>query len=157
MRADGPVLSEPAEARFRLAADALSVRDGLRQAFSAEPLLSLSAEDRGTAEIVLAEVLNNVVEHACATGNGPILLALSLGEGLLQCRVEDEGTPMPGGALPAGRPGDPAALPEGGFGWHLIRLLCQSLRYERAGGRNLLSFSLPAERSRGRAGDCPRL
>lgn len=157
MRADGLAANAPAEARFRLPADAPSVRDGLRQAFAAEPLLSLSEDDRGTAEIVLAEVLNNVVEHACAAGSGPILLALSLDGGLLHCRVEDEGAAMPGGTLPAGRPRDPAALPEGGFGWHLIRVLCRDLRYERAGGRNCLRFSLPAERSRGRGGDCPRL
>ena len=154
MRADGPALSE---ALFRLPADALSVRDGLRRAFAAEPLLSLTEDDRGTAQIVLAEVLNNVVEHAGAAGRGPILLALSLDGGLLHCRVEDGGEAMPGGALPAGPPRDPAALPEGGFGWHLIRLLCLGLRYERAGDRNRLSFSLPAERSPRRDGDCLRL
>lgn len=137
------------EVRFRLQADAGSVRDGMKRIFAAEPLLSMSDDDRGNAEIVLAEVLNNVVEHAHAAGSGPILLVLSLGEGFLHCRVEDEGTPMPGGELPGGHPLDPADLPEGGFGWHLIRLLCHDLRYERIGGRNCLGFSLPAGRSGG--------
>jgi len=151
MPADGQVLSEAraGEARFSLQADAGSVRDGLRRVLAAEPLLSLSGEDRGRAELVLAEVLNNVVEHAHAAGHGPILLALSPGEGLLHCRVEDGGNAMPGGGLPAGQPPEPTNLPEGGFGWHLIRLLCHGLRYERSGGRNRLSFSLPAERSGG--------
>lgn len=151
MRADGCALPmmKAGEAGFTMQADAGSVRDGLRRVLAAEPLLSLSGEDRGNAEIVLAEVLNNVVEHAHAGGSGPILLVLSPGEGCLHCRIEDEGAAMPGDELPAGHPPDPTELPEGGFGWHLIRLLCHDLRYERSGGKNLLSFSLPAERSRG--------
>lgn len=143
-----PVMA-PMEVRFRLQADAGSVRDGMKRILATEPLLSMSDDDRGNAQIVLAEVLNNVVEHAHAAGSGPILLVLSLAEGFLHCRVEDEGTPMPGDELPGGHALDPADLPEGGFGWHLIRLLCHDLRYERIGGRNCLGFSLPAERSGG--------
>lgn len=151
MRADGCALPmmKTGEVRFTLQADARSVRDGLRRALAAEPLLSLSGEDRGNAEIVLAEVLNNVVEHAHPSGSGPILLVLSSGEGLLHCRIEDEGVAMPGGGLPAGHPPNPADLPEGRFGWHLIRRICHGLRYERSGGGNRLSFSLPAGRSGG--------
>lgn len=154
MQADGPpgaLCCGPgpgdlmSEAVFHMCADPASVRDGLRRAFAARPLSALTGEDRGIAEIVLSEVLNNVIEHAYAQGGGPILLAVSPGPGRLQCRVEDEGAAMPGGGLPAGPPPDPADLPEGGFGWHLIRCLCQSLRYERAGRVNRLHFSLSAE------------
>lgn len=134
-------------ARFQIESEQAAVRKVLCQALSAEPLAGLSDDDRGTAEIVLAEVLNNVVEHAYAAGTGPILLTLQLGDGWLHCLVEDEGAAMPGGEPPAGRAPDPAALPEGGFGWHLIRVLCSGLRYERQDGMNRLSFSLPAERS----------
>ena len=40
-------------------------------------LRSLSPDDRGTAEIVLAEVLNNIAEHAYARFPGQIRLSLS--------------------------------------------------------------------------------
>ena len=153
MLADGPPPGPMANAlptetaRFQIQSEVTAVRDGLRRALSAEPLAGLSQDDRGTAEIVLAEVLNNVVEHAYAAGTGPILLTLRLGDGWLHCLVEDEGVAMPGGEPPAGHAPDPADLPEGGFGWHLIRVLCQGLRYERQDGMNRLSFSLPAQRS----------
>ena len=55
---------------------------------------------------------------------------------------------MPGGRPPAGRLPDGADcalvdLPEGGFGWHLIRTLTRDLAYVRSGGCNRLSFLLP--------------
>lgn len=136
-----------AESLFLIASDPASVREGLRRALTEVPLSRLTGEDRGTAEIVLAEVLNNIVEHAYASSTGDIRLILSLGPGNLVCRIEDEGRPMPGGTLPAGTLPDPSDLPEGGFGWHLIRVLSQGLTYDRVGGVNRLSFMLPAELS----------
>jgi serine/threonine-protein kinase RsbW len=130
-----------------MAYDSLSVREGLRQSLSQDPLKGLAPDDRGTAEIVLAEVLNNIVEHAYASFPGKIRLHLSLGQGVLVCRVEDDGVAMPTGAAPNGRLSDPNDLPEGGFGWHLIRTLSTDLVYERDGPMNRLRFSLPAEQS----------
>jgi serine/threonine-protein kinase RsbW len=124
-----------------------SVRDGLRRAMDRPPLAGLSQHDRSTAEIVLAEVLNNVAEHAYALDAGPIRLWLGWSEGRLTCRIEDEGLPMPGGAPPQGRLPRPEELAEGGFGWHLIRSLAVDLAYERAKGMNRLCFTLPAEQS----------
>ncbi|MEZ5798130.1 MAG: ATP-binding protein [Paracoccaceae bacterium] len=150
MLADGGALRVmQAVALFRMASDSRDVRAGLHRALQAEPLSLLSADDRSTAEIVLAEVLNNIAEHAYAQGDGTILLSLALGHDRLDCVIEDQGGPMPGGALPEGAAPDPARLPEGGFGWHLIRTLCCDLSYERIGPTNRLKFSLPAERSRG--------
>lgn len=145
----GIVTPMPTTASFVLPSDADAVRDGLRDALGLSPLDRLSDDDRGTAEIVLAEVLNNVVEHAYATHSGDIRLFLSLGDGSLHCVIEDEGHPMPGGNPPAGNLPDPKEMPEGGFGWHLIRILSSDLRYERDGRCNRLSFSLPAEQSAG--------
>ncbi len=136
-------------ASFRMTSDPLSVRDGLRLALQSAPLSLLNPGDRSTAEIVLAEVLNNVVEHAYSGQAGPIRLWLDHEPGRLRCRIEDEGAPMPGGCLPAGRLPDTAELAEGGFGWHLIRSLALDLQYERAGGTNRLHFDLPAEQSGG--------
>jgi serine/threonine-protein kinase RsbW len=52
---------------------------------------------------------------------------------------------MPKDGLPEGRLvtlAETATLPEGGFGWFLIRTLSRDLDYRREGGRNLLSFRL---------------
>ncbi len=143
----GGVHAMPDRVCFQMMSDPDSVRATLREAMETGPVARLSVEDRSTAEIVLAEVLNNIVEHAYADGLGSIRLCLSLSAGRLNCRIEDEGRPMPGGQPPAGRAPDPADLPEGGFGWHLIRSLSQGLTYVRTGQINQLTFSLPAEQS----------
>lgn len=99
------------------------------------------------AELVLAEVLNNVVEHAYGEAGGRVEVSLQKGPGGVQCLITDEGRAMPGGELPEGRlPGGPeinlSDLPEGGFGWHLIRSLSTDLTYARVDGQNRLSFLL---------------
>lgn len=128
--------------RMVIPGEPMAVRDALRRVFAAPMMGALDEDARGTAELVLAEVLNNVVEHAYAGAPGEIDLRLGLLPGSLLCMVRDRGRPMPGerlpgGALPVILPDDP---PEGGFGWHLIRSLSQDLRYRRAGGRNHLRF-----------------
>jgi serine/threonine-protein kinase RsbW len=111
---------------------------------------ALEDDLRGTAEIVLAEVLNNIVEHAYADQAGDITLRLVRHDGEVHCTVSDAGAPMPGLCLPEG-PFQPlkdlADLPEGGFGWFLIRSLTEGLAYQRSKGLNSLSFQLPAKQS----------
>lgn len=98
--------------------------------------------------IVLGEVLNNIVEHAY----------LESGEGMIDLRAEitspgviielcDKGLEMPGANLPEGalpelgvEVGD---LPEGGFGWFMIRSLTRDLEYVRIGDTNRLRFRIP--------------
>lgn len=143
----GSLIAMPDQALFVMSSEAGSVRDCLHRAMASAPMTLLSDDDRGTAEIVLAEVLNNVVEHAYAELSGDIRLSLALKPGQLDCQIEDDGVPMPGGDAPAGNLPDPEDLPEGGFGWHLIRVLSSGLTYQRLGKTNRLSFSLPAERS----------
>lgn len=126
-------------------AEAMAVRDALRQLFAAAPLCDLSVDGQGTVEIVLAEALNNIVEHAYAHGDGRIDLRLHHRTPDLWCEITDAGLPMPNGTLPAGillgfSPGED--LPEGGFGWFLIRTLAQDLAYCRSQGKNLLRFRL---------------
>ena len=101
------------------------------------------------AELVLAEVLNNVVEHAVrGHQNARITVEWDQRPGGLDLRVTDTGKPMPGGDAPAGdlpeRP-DPATAPsEGGYGWFLIRSLAKDLSYRRVDGVNELRISLGA-------------
>ena len=120
----------------------MAVRDALRLLVKGLPD---DGADLGMVELVLAEVLNNVVEHAYAGGHGKIELTIQLTSTDLSCAIVDEGDPMPDGTLPAGDLDAAFAtdgLPEGGFGWHLIRSLSQDLRYDRYKGRNHLSFRL---------------
>lgn len=128
-------------------ADALAVRHGLECLFAQEPLRCLSDDLRGTAEIVMAEALNNIVEHAYSAGAGAIEISVKLGEHGLDCTIADHGAPMPNHTLPKGAPhilDDMENLPEGGFGWFLIRTLAQDLQYSRSRDQNFLRFRLPA-------------
>lgn len=137
----------PHQACLIIQSDTLAVREVLGALMSMAPLLGLSDEVRGNAEIVLAEALNNVVEHAYRDGPGPIRVCIDHLAPLLTFSVFDQGAEMPGGTLPTGRLeplGAPEDLPEGGFGWFLIRTLTLDLRYERAGGTNHLRFALQA-------------
>lgn len=127
--------------RFR--GEALAVRAALRESLAALAPHLPSAELRGTVEIVLAEVLNNIVEHAYGNTPGPVELQLRPGPRGLEVFVADEGRPFPQGHPP--RPdtrttGD--ALPEGGFGWPLIHSLTRDIAYRRHAGRNELRFRL---------------
>lgn len=127
-----------------------AVRDGLRALLDTLLLRSLPEDGRGTAEIVLAEALNNIVEHAYAHHDGEIEVSLQLQQNQLLCHISDSGLPMPGGELPDGilpALGAFEDLPEGGFGWHLIRSLSKDLQYRREGDRNLLSFRLDTQQS----------
>jgi serine/threonine-protein kinase RsbW len=145
MPCDPGVGQDAADAQsFRLVipSDPLAVRAGLRQLMAAAVMQQLTPDGRGVAEIVLAEVLNNVVEHAYAEAAGEITLSVRREGGLLTCRVTDTGRPMPGGQPPDPGLTPPEQLPEGGFGWYLIRTLARDLRYLRHEGRNELCLSL---------------
>jgi serine/threonine-protein kinase RsbW len=99
-------------------------------------------------EIVVAEVLNNIVEHAYETRpGGEIRLQLAFTAISLQAEFTDFGRAMPCNCVPAGAPADldvpRDALPEGGFGWFLIRSLCSRLDYVHAAGENRLQLEVP--------------
>lgn len=95
---------------------------------------------RVTAEIVLAEALNNVSEHAFVGRTGMVRLRLDRADGGLACVIEDDGRELPADlVLPQALP-DCGDLPEGGFGWHLIRTLTRRICYARVDGMNRLSL-----------------
>ncbi len=133
----------PGITRLTLASDPASVREGLERLFSAPPLTDLAEDLRGTVEIVMAEILNNIVEHAYAGDEGQIEMTLQDAESGLHCLISDCGRPFPLGEPPAGDlPGLEGDIPEGGFGWALIRAYAEDLHYERRAGRNHLRFRI---------------
>ena len=125
----------------------IPVRDALKSVMGAVSGLNLPPETSDSLQIALAELLNNVVEHAHGDrGEGRIELRLQADRRGLSCSVVDDGIEMPGGTLPAGCDDwsldSLADLPEGGFGWYLIRQAVEELRYVRECGLNRVSFRL---------------
>lgn len=108
---------------------------------------AVDADTMGRLELVLAEVMNNVAEHACAPGATPGLMHLCvvMHDSGLSCAITDHGNQLPPDCLrPRGLPAmDPLDLPEGGFGWFLIQGLTHSLCYYREDHRNCLAFTVP--------------
>jgi serine/threonine-protein kinase RsbW len=99
-------------------------------------------------QVVFGEVMNNIVEHAYNEGpDGWINIQLQCDEqGSFSCCVLDRGQEMPYQQLPPGTLPDSSGpmetLPEGGFGWFLIRQLTRQLTYQRDGDMNRLTFCL---------------
>lgn len=107
----------------------------------------LTREEIDTVELVVAEVLNNVGEHSYGTATpGSVSLVvreLTNGIGFL---IADAGRRMPGCALPDGdRPAiakPRRQMPEGGFGWFMVRYLARDLTYVRRNGVNEVRFRI---------------
>lgn len=110
--------------------------------------LALDVEELGAIELVLAEVVNNIVEHAYANGlrRGPIHLCCRLRRDGLHFEFTDLGLSIPGKSTPLGLPVnvdvDLLDLPEGGYGWFLIQDLAKDVAYRRRGQVNHLSLRM---------------
>ncbi|MFW2543050.1 ATP-binding protein [Primorskyibacter sp. 2E107] len=134
--------------RYVLSSRPEAVRETLGDIRNALIQRGVRAEKLGPCELVLAEAMNNIVEHAYKDAdNGEIRITLSLDATHLKARIEDSGGMMPQSSLPTGEMKSVdvalADLPEGGFGWFLIRSMTDELRYRRKDGINLLDFSIP--------------
>lgn len=103
------------------------------------------AEVAGNLQIVLAEALNNVAEHAF-DGLEPseASVAIALRGDHLRVVLRDTGHPLPQRLLqpppPPNLAGETDVLPEGGFGWALIHQLTSRLEYSRTDRENRLSL-----------------
>lgn len=137
--------------RLTFVVDPLAIRAALAQLTAAPPLAGVSADDRERVQLVLAEALNNIAKHAYAGNPGLVEVTLLRQKSGLVCQIADQGGPMPGGKAPDGKLIDPAKLPlsdlpEGGFGWSMIRTLTLGLTYRRDGDWNRLGFMIPLRR-----------
>lgn len=96
-----------------------------------------------SVRLCMAEALNNIVDHAYEGHDGHSIQAdVTLTGDKYHVELTDEGKPMPGGQLPSGEldfdETDFDAMPEGGFGWMLIRTEMDVVDYQRTEGRNVL-------------------
>ncbi|MHA6326233.1 ATP-binding protein [Roseivivax sp. CAU 1753] len=96
--------------------------------------------------LICAEALNNIVEHAHADREGGWIRVAVRTDTPCQITFRDNGAPITDGILPQGRPAMPGqstqSLPEGGFGWLLIRSLSSDLDYSHEDGENTLRVTL---------------
>ena len=127
-----------------LSSDAAAIRCALEQIMASKPVLQLPQDLSARLQLVLAEVLNNVVEHAYVLNAGRIRVSVTVLPSGIECCVCDSGCPMPDGRPPAGvlPEWSEAEPPEGGFGWFLIRQLTSGLHYRRQGMCNELRFRI---------------
>jgi serine/threonine-protein kinase RsbW len=132
---------------LRVLARNRSIRDALAEVRARLASIPLTEEELATVEVVLAEVMNNIAEHAYAwRRDGEMILILRVSPEGLNISVSDEGLPMPDLEVPFGEGLDPTApltdLPEGGFGWLIIRQLARDVSYTRQDDVNHLSFRI---------------
>ncbi len=128
-----------------------AVRDALGGFLAKLSPLHLTCEDIANVELVVAETLNNIVEHAFAGHPQPGFIRISCchRQNALCLIITDLGNTMSGLAVPAAKHFDPETpvtdLPEGGFGWGLIRQLTDEITYKRSGLLNVLSLRIPLQ------------
>lgn len=126
----------------------MAVRHALKQIFAKLDQLALDAEESATVELVLAEAMNNIVEHAYPVEDpqGPIHVQCCQKINGLHFTIKDRGHPMPDGQMPLGLAQsvdvDPFDMPEGGYGWFLIKDLAKDLSYQRVGQENHLDLRI---------------
>lgn len=132
----------PRPDRHLIAADPQAVRDLLLVLEGGAEMAALSPDSRDCALLVLAEALNNVVEHGYPGAAGWIGLLPVPGRAGLAWRVVDAGRPAPDLAqMQRAMPDGPA---EGGFGWPLIWALTDEVRLSRRRGLNILTLRMRA-------------
>lgn len=124
-----------------------AVRCAIAEAMAWLTDCKVADSDRGNVEIVLAEALNNVVEHGQMLPNEDITIILALSSHHVQCTIRDTGVRSSvlverrNGA--ASCPGDIDALPEGGFGISLIQAIASEIEYLPVAQGNLVALTVP--------------
>lgn len=96
-------------------------------------------------QIALSEAVNNIVEHAYANNPfGKVEITCSLEDQNLLIEIQDTGLPLPNLELPKGKlsplSSNLESLPEGGFGWFLIKELTTNVHYRRVDETNNLQL-----------------
>jgi serine/threonine-protein kinase RsbW len=116
------------------------IRAVLSQLINSPITVGLTESRLRDLELVLAEALNNVAEHAYAQmPGGEVRVSVTRQTDHLVVAIRDHGVQMP-----VQRPQIPAPADndtsEGGRGWLLINALCRKVSYERLAGTNRLTL-----------------
>jgi anti-sigma regulatory factor (Ser/Thr protein kinase) len=100
-------------------------------------------DDIHSIQLLLDEVVINVIKHGYKDEKGrPIDVTLSLEGKTLTIRVEDEARPFDPTAAPPPNLDLPIEeRPIGGLGVHIVKSLTDSMDYQRAGSRNILTMT----------------
>jgi len=130
---------------YSFQATELDARGGVGTVVERLRSMGLPAARADDVQIALSEAVNNVVEHAYAdTTPGDVDIGCNLDTEQLWISIRDAGLPLPNETLATRKPADLSGpredLPEGGFGWFLIRELTSAVTYERDNGTNRLSL-----------------
>lgn len=133
----------PRRERHVIRACPAAVRGLLERLERGPELADLTEEERDCTLLVLAEALNNVVEHGYRGHPGWIgVLRGARGSGR-DWHILDKADAAPEAA--SMRPDMPGAGAEGGFGWPLILALTEEVALRRRRGFNVLSLRMRGE------------
>jgi serine/threonine-protein kinase RsbW len=95
-------------------------------------------------EVAVVEGVNNAIKHAYRGKPGhEVEVVITLSPDQISFQVSDQGNFMklPGFSGADFDPGDIQNLPEAGMGLQIMRSVMDEVRYETAGGRNVLTLS----------------
>lgn len=108
----------------------------------------VSADYLGNVALVLAEALNNIIEHACAYSKDmQIAVKIWMDRTGVMLKLVDNGREMDNLPVKKEMNGHLVGLddlPEGGFGWFLIYSLSEEISYTRTKDRNELFIRVPS-------------
>jgi serine/threonine-protein kinase RsbW len=138
--------------RIGFAAQQIAARQAIIATVSRLQKSGVSPAQCGDIEIALAEAVNNVVEHACVGLPGASgCITCQVNDHILIIEISDTGRALPELRLPSGSRTDLsvplAELPEGGFGWFLIRQVAANVSYKRLDGQNRLRLEFLTDRT----------
>lgn len=139
-----PEKDTPPNLHLRLNADQETVTNTVQKVIRWLGENGIDEETSGELEIVMAEALNNVVEHAYGfRQEGEIRLNLSITDAHIVVNIIDKGARFSGPPPPMEN--DVANLsifdlPEGGFGWNLIHTLTDAVDFDHLKDENRLKL-----------------
>ncbi|MDG2340178.1 MAG: ATP-binding protein [Paracoccaceae bacterium] len=132
---------------FLIAPDFGSVRNTLVRVSAWLSDQNVQPENCDNVQLVLAEILNNIVEHGSLWASQEIKLTVSLTSENIDCRIRDLGRPIRV-LLRKSNYGLPdetvtSELPEGGFGLFLVQSIARDIRYLPIKTGNHLALCVP--------------